>query len=57
VPGVKAVYERFSGHVLLSERASQAAGRKIAKVDRIELVYRPHANLAADASVKGEKTR
>jgi peptide/nickel transport system substrate-binding protein len=57
VPGVKAVYERFSGHVLLSERASQAAGRKIAKVDRIELVYRPDANLAADASVKGEKTR
>lgn len=54
VPGVKAVYERFSGYVPRPEPASQAAGGKIAKVDRIELVYLPDASLAADALIKGE---
>jgi peptide/nickel transport system substrate-binding protein len=54
VPGVKAVYERFSGYVPRPEPASQAAGGKVAKVDRIELVYLPDANLAADALIKGE---
>ncbi len=54
VAGSKVVYERFAGYVPRSEPASQAAGGKIAKVDRVELLYMPDASVAANALIKGE---
>jgi peptide/nickel transport system substrate-binding protein len=54
VAGVKAVYERFTGYVPRPDPPSQAAGGKIAKVDRIEMVYLPEPNVAANALIQGE---
>jgi peptide/nickel transport system substrate-binding protein len=54
VPGDKVVYERFEGYVPRKEPPSQAAGGKVVKVDRVELVYMPDASVAANALIKGE---
>jgi peptide/nickel transport system substrate-binding protein len=54
VAGSKVVYERFAGYVPRREPPSQAAGGKIARVDRIELLYMPDASVAANALIQGE---
>jgi len=54
VPGVKVVYEKFWGYVPRAEPPSQAAGGKVVKVDRVELVYTPEASTAANALIAGE---
>ena len=54
VPGAKVVYERFDRYVPRSEPASRAAGGKVAKVDRVELVYTPDAATAANGLITGE---
>jgi peptide/nickel transport system substrate-binding protein len=54
VPGAKVVYERFDRYVPRPEPASRAAGGKVAKVDRVELVYTPDAATAANGLITGE---
>jgi peptide/nickel transport system substrate-binding protein len=54
VPGVKVVYERFDRYVPRDEPASRAAGGKLAKVDRVELIYTPDAATAANGLITGE---
>jgi len=54
VPGHKVVYEKFAHYVPRAEPASQAAGGKVVKIDRVELLYMPDASIAANALVKGE---
>lgn len=54
VPGVKVVYERFERYVPRDEPPSQAAGGKVVKVDRVELVYTPDAATAANGLIAGE---
>jgi peptide/nickel transport system substrate-binding protein len=54
VPGVKAVYEKFSDYVPRTEQPSQAAGGKIVKIDRVESLYTPDSSVAANALINGE---
>lgn len=54
VIGSKVVYEKFTGYVPRQEPPSQAAGGKVAKVDRVELIYMPDASVAANALIQGE---
>ena len=54
VPGVKVVYEKFTGYVPRKEPASQAAGGKVVKIDRVESVYMPEAAVAIAALGAGE---
>lgn len=54
VPGSKVVYEKFEGYVPRKEPASQAAGGKVVKVDRVESTYLPDAAVATAALAKGE---
>ncbi|MFN7594132.1 MAG: ABC transporter substrate-binding protein, partial [bacterium] len=54
IPGAKVVYERFAGYVPRSEPPSQAAGGKVAKVDRVELLYTPDAATAMSGLLNGE---
>jgi peptide/nickel transport system substrate-binding protein len=54
VPGSKVVYERFEGYVPRKEPPSQAAGGKVAKVDRVESIYLPDVAVATAALAKGE---
>ncbi|HYF07810.1 MAG TPA: ABC transporter substrate-binding protein [Acetobacteraceae bacterium] len=54
VPGVKVVYERFDRYVPRDEPPSQAAGGKVVKVDRVELLYTPDAATAANGLIAGE---
>jgi peptide/nickel transport system substrate-binding protein len=54
VPGSKVVYERFEGYVARKEPASQAAGGKIVRIDRVESTYLPDAAVATAALAKGE---
>jgi peptide/nickel transport system substrate-binding protein len=54
VPGHLVVYEKFAGYRPRSEPPSQAAGGKIAKIDRVELIYMPDASVAINALLKGE---
>ncbi len=54
VPGVKVVYEKFARYVPRDEPASQAAGGKVVKVDRVESIYTPDAATAANGLVAGE---
>jgi peptide/nickel transport system substrate-binding protein len=54
VAGSKVVYERFTGYQPRAEPPSQAAGGKLAKVDRVELIYMPDPSVAADALIKAE---
>ncbi|RPI30148.1 MAG: hypothetical protein EHM67_19235, partial [Hyphomicrobiaceae bacterium] len=39
VPGSKVVYEKFEGYLPRKEPASQAAGGKVVKIDRVESTY------------------
>ncbi|MGE0723788.1 MAG: ABC transporter substrate-binding protein [Alphaproteobacteria bacterium] len=54
VPGSKAVYTRFPGYVPRAEPASGHAGGKVAKVDRIEILWLPDPQTAQAALVAGE---
>ena len=54
VPGSKVVYEKFEGYVPRKEPASQAAGGKVVKVDRVESTYLPDAAVATAALAEGE---
>lgn len=53
-PGSKVVYEKFEGYVPRKEPASQAAGGKVVKVDRIESIYMPDPSVAISALKAGE---
>jgi peptide/nickel transport system substrate-binding protein len=53
-PGAKVVYEKFAGYKPRAEPPSQAAGGKVAKIDRVELLYQPDAGTAHNALLKGE---
>ena len=54
VPGVKAVYEKFTDYVPRAEPPSQAAGGKSVKIDRVESLYTPDSSVAANALINGE---
>jgi len=54
VPGVKVVYEKFTGYLPRAEPPSQAAGGKDVKIDRVESLYTPDASVAANALINGE---
>lgn len=54
VPGVKVVYDRFDRYIPRSEPASQAAGGKVVKVDRVESVYTPDAATQLAGLLAGE---
>ena len=54
VPGARVVYERFREYVPRNEPPSQAAGGKVAKVDRIESLYTPDVATAANGLATGE---
>lgn len=54
VPGVKVVYEKFAGYVPRKEPASQAAGGKVVKIDRVESTYMPDSAVAIAALGNGE---
>ena len=54
VPGVKVVYTRNPRYLPRAEPPSQAAGGKVAKVDRIESLYTPDAATAANGLLTGE---
>jgi peptide/nickel transport system substrate-binding protein len=54
VPGVKAVYEKFTDYVPRAEPPDQAAGGKTVKIDRVESLYTPDSTVAANALINGE---
>lgn len=54
VLGSKAVYVKNPNYVARVEPPSLAAGGKVAKVDRIEMIYSPDANAAAQALKEGK---
>ncbi len=54
VPGVKVVYEKFTRYVPRDEPASQAAGGKVVKIDRVESLYTPDAATAMNGLLTGE---
>lgn len=54
VPGAKVVYERFDGYVPRDEPASQAAGGKVVRIDRVESLYTPDVSTAASGLIAGE---
>ena len=54
VPGIKVVYERFARYHPRAEPPSQAAGGKVAKLDRIESLYTPDVATAANGLITGE---
>ena len=54
VPGVKVVYEKLQRYVPRDEPPSQAAGGKVVKVDRVEMLYTPDAATAANGLIAGE---
>jgi peptide/nickel transport system substrate-binding protein len=54
IPGARVVYERFRDYVPRSEPASQAAGGKVARIDRVESLYTPDAATAANGLITGE---
>lgn len=54
VPGSKAVYVKNPDYLARSEPPSLAAGGKVAKVDRIEMIYSPDANAAVQALKEGK---
>ncbi len=53
-PNGKAVYVRNPNYVPRSDKASLAAGGKVARAKEIDLVYYRDQNAAADALVKGD---
>ena len=54
VPGSKAVYRKNTDYVPRAEPARGLAGGKVAGVDRIEFLWIPDAQTAAQALIKGE---
>jgi peptide/nickel transport system substrate-binding protein len=54
VPGVKAIYEKFTDYVPRAEPPSQAAGGKLVHIDRVESLYTPDPSVAANALINGE---
>jgi len=54
VPGVKVVYERNRRYLPRAEPPSQAAGGKVAKIDRVESLYTPDAATAVNGLLTGE---
>lgn len=54
VPGEKAVYVKNSAYVPRSDPSSLAAGGKVAKADKIELLYYADQNAAAKALMDGK---
>jgi peptide/nickel transport system substrate-binding protein len=54
VPGSKVVYEKFADYVPRKEPSSQAAGGKVAYVDRVESIYIPDHGVAMAALASGE---
>ena len=54
VPGVKVVYEKFAGYLPRKEPASQAAGGKVVRIDRVESTYMPDSAVAIAALGNGE---
>ena len=53
-PGVTAFYVKNEAYVPRKEPASNMAGSKMAQVDRVELVWIPDPNTAANALMAGE---
>ena len=54
VPGVKAVYKKFTGYVPRSEPSDMAAGARLAKVDTVEWIVLPDPAVATAALARGE---
>src|SRR5690606_4574693 len=54
MPGNKVVYAKFDDYKPRSDAASGMAGAKLAKVDRVEFVYLPDPQTAANALQAGE---
>lgn len=54
VPGSKVVYVKNKEYLPRNEPASQAAGGKVVKVDRVEWYYMPDPSTAANALLAGE---
>jgi peptide/nickel transport system substrate-binding protein len=54
VPGSKVVYKRWAGYKPRPEAPSGLAGGKVAKVDRVEWIWIPDPNIAAQALIAGE---
>jgi peptide/nickel transport system substrate-binding protein len=54
VPGAKVVYEKFRRYVPRDEPASQAAGSKVARIDRVASLYTPDAATAMNGLLTGE---
>jgi peptide/nickel transport system substrate-binding protein len=53
-PGLKSVYIKNEDYVPRKEPASNTAGGKVAKVDRVEIVWIPDANTVTNALIAGE---
>ena len=53
-PGVKSVYVKNEAYVPRSEPASNTAGGKVVKVDRVEFIWIPDANTVVNALMAGE---
>jgi peptide/nickel transport system substrate-binding protein len=53
-PGNKVVYKKFANYKPRPEPASGFAGGKVVKVDRVEWIYIPDTNTAAQALLNGE---
>lgn len=54
VSGAKVVYERNARYVPRAEPASQAAGGKVVKIDRVESLYTPDSATVANGLMAGE---
>jgi peptide/nickel transport system substrate-binding protein len=53
-PGIKSVYVKNEAYVPRKEPASNTAGGKVVKVDRVELVWIPDPSTVANALIAGE---
>ncbi|MBW2058880.1 MAG: ABC transporter substrate-binding protein, partial [Deltaproteobacteria bacterium] len=53
-PGIKSVYVRNEDYVPRKEPASNTAGGKVPRVDRVEIVWIPDSSTQANALVAGE---
>ncbi|MEW6265126.1 MAG: ABC transporter substrate-binding protein [Thermodesulfobacteriota bacterium] len=53
-PGIKSVYVKNVDYVPRQEQASNTAGGKIPKVDRVEITWIPDPNTAMNALIAGE---
>ena len=53
-PGIKSVYVKNEDYVPRKEPASNTAGGKVPRVDRVEIVWIPDTNTVANALIAGE---